>query len=268
MNKFKHTFAVLVYKESPYLEECLKSLFAQKEKSKIILCTSTYSQFIEKIAKKYKLEIFINKHSGIANDWNFALRQAKTPFVTLAHQDDIYLPEYTQEILKLMINQKDSLIGFSDYWEKVERANFSFIRKNSLNFFVKRMILFFNFFPFKKLLFSQKNKVNLLAFGSPIPCPSVMYNLKSIGDFSFDAQYKINMDWRAWYDLAHKKGSFIRSEKSLLTHRIHIDSATTAGIINNDRQNEDKKMFHLFWPREIVNILYKLYSLSYKNNEN
>lgn len=265
---YKHTFAVLVYKESPYLEECLKSLLAQKEKSEIILCTSTPSQFIEKIAKKYKLNIFINKHGGIANDWNFALGQVKTTFATLAHQDDIYLPEYTKEILKLMIDQKDSLIGFSDYWEKVEKADFSFIRKNSLNFFVKRTILFFNFFPFKKSIFYQKNKMNLLAFGSPIPCPSVMYNMENIGNFFFNSQYKINMDWLAWYNLAHKKGSFTRSKKSLIIHRIHIDSATTAGIINSDRQNEDKKMFRLFWNKTMTGFLYKLYSLSYKSNEN
>ena len=36
-----HTFAICAYKESPYLEECIKSLKNQTIKSNILIATST-----------------------------------------------------------------------------------------------------------------------------------------------------------------------------------------------------------------------------------
>ena len=59
MNHIDHTFAVCAYKDSPYLEECIRSLKRQLEPSEIILCTSTPSAFIEEIAKKYDLPLFV-----------------------------------------------------------------------------------------------------------------------------------------------------------------------------------------------------------------
>src|SRR4030042_1540430 len=95
----KHTFAVLAYKESPYLQECIDSLKKQFSQSEIIICTSTPSVFLENIAAKNNLQLFINPHkNGIASDWNFALNRSAAKFVTLAHQDDIYSPEYAKEI--------------------------------------------------------------------------------------------------------------------------------------------------------------------------
>ena len=47
-----HTFAVCAYKESPYLENCLKSLKNQTVKSSIIMTTSTPNVFIKSLAEK------------------------------------------------------------------------------------------------------------------------------------------------------------------------------------------------------------------------
>ena len=42
-----HTFAVCAYGDSPYLENCLRSLVRQPGNPEIICCTSTPSHFIE-----------------------------------------------------------------------------------------------------------------------------------------------------------------------------------------------------------------------------
>ena len=41
-----HTFAICAYKESPYLEECIKSLKNQTIKSNILIATSTPNDYI------------------------------------------------------------------------------------------------------------------------------------------------------------------------------------------------------------------------------
>jgi len=114
----KHTFVILAYKKSPYIEECIKSITSQSVKSNCIISTSTPSKFLLEIAHKYKIRIKVNKESnGIADDWTFGYNVAKTDYVTLAHQDDIYLPRYLEECLTSAQKYPENLIVFTDYTE-------------------------------------------------------------------------------------------------------------------------------------------------------
>ena len=56
-----HTFVVLAYKESRFLEECIKSVLDQSIKSEVVIATSTPNQFISEMAEKYNLQIFVNE---------------------------------------------------------------------------------------------------------------------------------------------------------------------------------------------------------------
>lgn len=283
----KHTFAIIAYKESAHLQECINSLLNQTIKSKIVICTSTPSVFLDEIAAKNKLELFINpKRVNVVEDWNFALEKADTDFVTLAHQDDIYHAEYAKEFMAAAQKNNDALILFSDYDEIVHCENKTFVRKNSLNFFIKRSMLRFYFC---KLFASRtgttnaghpnqssleflsykltKNKKRLLTFGNPISCPTVAFNKPKIGAFKFDDKFSVNMDWKAWLDLAQKEGAFVWIRKILVSHRIHSASETSNGLAENRRQQEDLKIFESIWPKAIASLLSKIYSLSYKNNQ-
>ena len=95
-----HTFVVPAYGDSPYLEECLVTLRAQSVRSRVLLCTSTPSPFIDAAAERFAAPVLVNpRREGMAQDWTFAYRTAETPYVTLAHQDDCYLPDYTATLL-------------------------------------------------------------------------------------------------------------------------------------------------------------------------
>ena len=74
-----HTFAVCAYKESEYLEECIQSLINHDYKSKIIIATSTPNDYIDSLAKKYDIPVYVNEgEGGITQDWNFALSKVDT----------------------------------------------------------------------------------------------------------------------------------------------------------------------------------------------
>ena len=66
--KEKHTFVICAYKESAYLEECVKSLKEQKKESNIIMVTSTPNDYIKNICEKYDVELKIN-HSARLEFW-------------------------------------------------------------------------------------------------------------------------------------------------------------------------------------------------------
>ena len=87
----KHNFVICAYQESPYLEECIRSLTKQTIQSPIRMVTSTPCEYIKTMAEKYKIPLYVNEgEGGIAQDWNFAMSQCNAKYVTIAHQDDIY----------------------------------------------------------------------------------------------------------------------------------------------------------------------------------
>ena len=114
-----HTYVVLAYKESKYLEECIKSVLNQKYKSNVVIATSTP-----------------NPGKGIGYDFDYAISCGMTKLVTIAHQDDIYDYEYSYQIVNKYKKYPTSSIIFSDYYEIRENKNVY----SNLNLKIKRKI--------------------------------------------------------------------------------------------------------------------------------
>lgn len=261
MNK-QHTFVICAYKESPFLEECIKSLLMQSMQSKVIMITSTSNEYIKETAQKHQIPLYINNgDKGIAQDWNFGLQCANTKYVTLAHQDDIYLPDYCKYIMKEMEAQERPLIGFCDYYEL---RNGKMVKKNKL-LRIKRMLLF----PLrvKKLWSSVFVRRRILSLGSAICCPSVTMNKTNLPHPLFQTGLKSNVDWQAWEAISKRQGQFVYCRRALMAHRIHEDSETSAIIGESKRTKEDYTMFRLFWPAPIAKFLTKIYAGSEKSNQ-
>ena len=95
-----HTFVVLAYQKSPYLEKCIQSVLNQTTQDNVIIATSTPNSFIKNLAKKYHLEIYVNpEQKGIGYDFDFATNCVNSTLVTVAHQDDIYAPKYAAAVI-------------------------------------------------------------------------------------------------------------------------------------------------------------------------
>lgn len=258
----EHTFAICAYKESPYLEECIQSLKKQTVPSRIYIATSTPCDYINQIAEKYNLLVYVNQGtSGITQDWNFAYRIADTPVVTIAHQDDVYEKEYTENIIRYRRNAKKPLILFTDYRELREGQ---YVETNRL-LKVKRLMLF----PLRLPLFWKNRWVRrrILSMGSPICCPSVAIVKENIAETEvFQNHFRSNCDWEAWERLSKRKGSFVYINRRLMAHRIHEESETSHIIQGNQRQKEDVEMFRKFWPEKIAVLIEKFYQKSEDSN--
>ena len=258
-----HSFAILAYQNSPFLADCIHSSLSQTIQSEIYICTSTPSDYINSIANKYGIELFIAEASkGIANDWNFALHKSKTKFVTLAHQDDLYDPRYAEQCLSAAQKFTDTLICFTGYDEIVGEHK----RSNTIMLIIKK-IMQRTFMPFSNHIHNRVIKRLFLSTGNPIACPTVMYNMKLLTAFKFSSEYSVSLDWEAWIRMAEMKGKFVFVRNYLVHHRIHAGSATTNAIVENKRHTEDFKMFRKMWPDLIARLLTKLYSKSYSSND-
>lgn len=287
---YRHVFVICAYRESRYLEECIRSLLDQTVKSTIIMVTSTPNESISRASEKYQIPLYVNAgQHGIAEDWNFGYRKASElgSYVTIAHQDDVYEPGYTEAALRGLKRNRDGLIFFCGYSElraagltegknssslsddKVKaasvRLNESWVKVTSSRLLnVKKGMLL----PLRVLAFQRSRWIRrrILSFGNPICCPSVTYNVKRLPETIFRPEYKSNIDWLAWEELSKKRGAFVYDPRPLMSHRIHEGSTTTELIEGDSRWREDYAMFRRFWPKWAADILIRFYRKSEKSN--
>lgn len=260
--KIIHTFVVLAYKESDKLEECIKSVLNQKYKSEVVIATSTPNKFISDIAKKYNLKIIKNPNpgKGIGADFDFASNCVNSKLVTIAHQDDIYDFDYSDQVVKYYNKYKDSTIIFTDYYE-IKGNDKVFSNKNLK---IKRLLLFpLKFHKISSFRFIKRCCGRL---GCAICCPAVTFVQGNVPKSKFDSNFKCDVDWYAWEKLSNYKGRFIFINKKLMGHRISEESTTTKIINEGIRTKEDFEMFKKFWPLSVAKFINKFYIKSEKNN--
>ncbi|MDO4978116.1 MAG: glycosyltransferase [Eubacteriales bacterium] len=262
---FNHTFAICAYKESEYLEECILSLKNQTVSSNILIVTSTPNDFIESLAQKYEIPYYINPgQGGITQDWNFGYKCAreknKSKYITIAHQDDIYEPEYLETAMKAFKKTKRPLIFFTDYFEIRDGQR---VEKNKL-LTIKRIMLL----PLRISILQKSKWVRrrILSIGSPICCPSVTFAVNNLPKVIFKNGFRACEDWEAWEMISRRKGSFLYSTKLLTGHRIHEESETSAIIHDNKRTDEEYEMFCKFWPGFIAKFIGKVYAKGQNSN--
>lgn len=260
-NNDSHTFAICAYQNSPYLEYCIRSLVNQEITTKIIVVTSTPSEYIAEICRKYRLPLFVNTDkTSLADDWNYAVSCVRTPLVTLAHQDDVYRRDYTKLILERSNRARHPLLLFTDSYELRDGKRTYY----NINLIIKRVLLS----PLRLPLLGSSILVRrrILSLGNSICCPSVTFVKKHIKQPVFEDRLKSNIDWQAWERISRLEGEFIYINRKLTGHRIHESSTTTKLISRNIRTKEDLLIFELFWPKRIALLLTKLYRMAEKSN--
>lgn len=255
-----HTFVILAYQESPFLEDCIKSTLNQTYNSSVLIATTTPNKHIKALATKHHLKVIKGTHTDIGGDFDFAIHSATTPLVTVAHQDDIYDKYYSAQIINAYKNHPTSSIIFTDYYEV--RGNKKVYTNSLLK--IKRILL--TPIRLKKSLKSKHFKRSILRFGNSVCCPAVTFVTANCPHDIFKSNFKCNVDWHAWETLSKEKGAFTYISKPLMGHRISEDSTTTAIINQGIRTKEDYEIFRRFWPTPIAKSLSKFYQKSEKSN--
>jgi glycosyltransferase involved in cell wall biosynthesis len=255
-NHPEHTFVILAYKESKYLEGCIESVLGQSLPCRVLIATSTPNQHISDLASKYALEVRVNANTGsIGKDWNFGYQCADTKYVTIAHQDDIYLRQFAEECVNAA--RKDDhakpLMVFNRSLTYKGDREVSIHFKNILRW------IFILPFHFKNCIQSKSIKKSILLFSNSISCPGVFYVKENLGAFHFHEEEKYILDWRAWFDMSQMDGSFIYVPEILHIHREHEESATSTTQLET-LQLEEFKLLRDIWgssfmPRIITWIL-------------
>jgi glycosyltransferase involved in cell wall biosynthesis len=257
----QHSFVVCAYGESPYLEDCVRSLRDQTVTTQVLMATSTPNRHIERVAARYDVPLVASgQKPGIASDWNHAIGCARTPLVTLAHQDDRYLPRYAEQVLTYAERAQHPLIFFTDYAEL--RGDEVVVGNAILQ--VKRLLLA----PMRHRPINDRrgDKRAILRWGSAVCCPSVTYCTDNLPQPPFSQGLSCDLDWDAWERFSRLEGEFVYIDEILMQHRIHEASETSRLIHDNTRTQEDFEMLCRFWPTPLAKLINLAYAGSQKSN--
>lgn len=257
-----HSFVVPAYGESPHLQACLQSLDAQAVRTRTLVATSTPNRHIQALAEAHGAAVHVNpQRGGIGSDWNFALDAATTPWVTLAHQDDIYLPDFTARVLQALSRHPDAVLAFCGY-DEIEGDR---LRPTSTLIRIKQALLELGFVGGARAS-TRLFKTNALRFGCAIPCPAVTVNRETTG-LRFRTDLKVDLDWAAWLELARRPGAFVYVREPLMRHRVHRDSETSAAIDAGHRLAEDEALLRTLWPAPVARAIVASYRIAYRSNK-
>jgi glycosyltransferase involved in cell wall biosynthesis len=255
-----HTFVVPAFGHPAWLDECLDSLRQQTRPSSIVVTTSTPNEQVTGVAAAHGVPVVVNAVcGGIAMDWNFALAQATTPWVTLAHQDDWYAPAYTERCLAAGSAARGPLLVFCGADERAEATG-----REVDNVLIKRALCE-SIFLGGAAISARWRKRLLLSFADPIPCPTVMLYREAARDFAFADGWKTALDWVAWLDLAGRDGAFVYVREPLVRRRVHAACATQIDL--EARADEDMRILHRLWPAPLAAIIGRAYARSRRQYE-
>lgn len=260
----KHCFAVSAYGESPYLEECIKALKAQSVKTDIIICTSTPNALIKSVADEYEIPLYVRQGaSSLKDDWNYCVETAAheraAELVTIAHQDDVYRPDYAKYLLEAARRYPDMSV-FCTRLSTIDKDDNELKTESEL---VKRLLRL----PLRLRFLSGTRLIKRLPliFGNGMACPSCSYNVRLTGLPIFRNNYLFVIDWDTLLRLSERKGRFICEEKELLFYRVHDGAETKKNIKDHNREHEERMIFSKLWPRPVVALLMHFYKKAYKD---
>ncbi|MDO4960768.1 MAG: glycosyltransferase family A protein [Eubacteriales bacterium] len=260
----KHTFAISAYGESPYLEQCIRSVREQSALDPVIICTSTPNELIRGLSEKYGLELYIRDGaSSLKDDWNFAVQTAVemtgAELVTVTHQDDVYHADYARALKKALKVYPDTSVFFTRYRTIDEAGNELRTKAES----VKRLLRL----PLRLRRISDREFIKRLPliFGNGIGCPTCTYNISLTGLPVFQNDHSFVIDWRTLLRLSSMPGRFVCIEKELVDYRVHQNAETRKNIDNHNREKEEAEVFASIWPGPIVSLLMHFYKKAYRD---
>ena len=258
-----HAFVVMAYGDSPFLPHCLASIAVQSQRSHALITTSTPSDYIHEAGRKAGAPVIVNpERAGIAADWNFALKAVKARHVTLAHQDDVYLPAFLARSLDLLTASQSAVLAFTGYNEIDDHGRRRGSRVSLVKHSLEGAILGSAHAP------STRRLKAFLSLGNPLPCSSVTFDRERLGermgDFAFSDAFKSNLDWDAWLRLLDAGATLVRTPERLVGRRHNPLTATAALTREGVRRLEDEAILRRLWPRPLADLIAFAYRAGYQ----
>jgi len=216
------TFAIPCHNGAAHLRPLLESLLAQTRQDFALLLVDDRSTdgspaLAEAIAGDRMLVVENSRRLGLGGNWNRCAQLVRTPYFCLAHQDDVYEPDYLARMLArleaapaaAMVHCQARAIDRDgkELRSPAERYKAHFWRRARAS--------------------DRAGLYRQLWRGNFVCCPSVLYRTAAFGQVGgFHAGLSFAVDWELWFRLLAAGHDIAAEPAELLRYRRH-PAATT-----------------------------------------
>lgn len=218
------TVVIPVFNGGRFLAATIESLLAQTHPDFTVVCLDDHSTddsvAIAQSFRDCRLRVERNEtRRGLAGNWNAAIAIAKTPYLVIAHQDDLYEPRYLEAASQLLEAHPRAFIAHT-------RATYIDERGLPVDSTASRFKD--RFWPADEPYEREPpDEMRALHNGNYIICPSAMYRMSAVAEIgTFNEDYRFVPDWEYWFRGLRKGFTITGSHARLVRWRRHEESAT------------------------------------------
>jgi len=213
------TLAIPCRDAGPFLRPLLESLLAQTLPDCRLLLVDDGSRddsvATARAVAGERLELHRNAEPlGIGGNWNRCASLVTTPFFCLAHQDDVYAPEFTATLVGALQERPDAGIAHC-----------------------RALAIDENGTPHRSV--AERFKEHFWR-GNFVCCPTVLYRtaaFRATGGFRTDLRFAL--DWEYWFRLLYRGHGIADVPETLLHYRRHAAAATRTANADRSRFAEE-----------------------------
>lgn len=218
------TVAIPVFNGARFLDRTIESLLAQTHRELTIVClddgSTDKSVEIARSFRDERLSVICNEtRLGLAGNWNAAFANAKTPYLVIAHQDDVYEPPFVEIAAQLLDEHPRAFAAHTratyidEHGKAIESAASQFKDR---------------FWPADEPYEREpRQEMRALHDGNYIICPSAMYRMGAVREIGpFNENYRFVTDWEYWLRGLHQGFTIVGTHARLVQWRRHEDSTT------------------------------------------
>lgn len=238
------TLAILVHNPNPdYLNALFESLQQQTGDFYVDVVDDSPEacQFLElpdDLNTRY-LRNGYNPH-GLSGNWNFAVQHARTPWVTVLHQDDVLHADYTQIITRLVKNYPHATAAFchATIIDADGCASSTFADR------VKDRLL--RDIEGDDYCLSGEIGSSRLLQGNFVFCPTLCFNRERLGLHGFNERWRMVPDLELYLRLLIDGNQLAGSKQVGLYYRRHDEQATAKYQATGERFDEEFALYREF----------------------
>lgn len=229
------TIAIPCHNGAAHLEPLLHSLLAQTRQDFELLLVDDESNdgsvaLAQRVAGSRLHIAPAQPRAGLAANFARAAALATTPHFCLAHQDDVYEPEYLDRLLAALHGEPAA--PFAHCSATAIDGDGNAITAAAERF--KRGL------AQRAVDASPAQLYRLLWRGNFVCCPSVLFRtdaFRAIG--GFDTRLSFALDWELWFRFARTGHRFVTTLEPLVRYRRHAANATSSATRSLRRFEEE-----------------------------
>lgn len=235
------TIAIPTWNGARFLRETIRSLAPQADE--LIVLDDASSDGSATIAAREHVRVERNEtRLGLGANWNRAIALCNTPYLVIAHQDDVYEPPFRRKLLQALEAHPRSFAAHCKAMTIDENGR---PIDHPAGLFKER------FWPGDKEVTREPDEeIALLQQGNYVIAPSVMLRMETVQQLGrFREDYQFVTDWEYWLRGLFAGQTLTGVNERLMRFRRHEQTATRESERTMRRYEEELDLLQLLAER-------------------